>query len=157
MDPGFLPRPSQGRARTVSPSHREPLSYHSEHASPVASPSGRPSAYQVEVFRVEQVQRAPEGVRPEPRMSVSMTMTEYQGLMNALHGEVSTARGLGREEGMRAMDVLVRQLSELVERMYQEGQGLNRQCESMNATLQHERQRAEQWVKQTKKELQEEA
>ena len=55
------------------------------------------------------------------------------------------------------MDVLVRQLSELVERMYQEGQGLNRQCESMNATLQHERQRAEQWVKQTKKELQEEA
>ena len=55
------------------------------------------------------------------------------------------------------MDVLVRQLSELVERMYQEGQGLHRQCESLNATLQSERQRAVHWVQQTKKELQEEA
>jgi hypothetical protein len=90
-------------------------------------------------------------------MSVSMTMTEYQGLMGALQGELSMARGLGREEGMRAMDILVRQLQELVARMYQEGQGLNSQCESMNATLQHERQRAEQWVEETKKELQEEA
>jgi hypothetical protein len=133
------------------------LSFHPDHASPSASPSGSPSAYQLEVFRVDQVQRAPEGVRSEPRMSVSMTMTEYQGLMGALQGELSMARGLGREEGMRAMDILVRQLQELVARMYQEGQGLNSQCESMNATLQHERQRAEQWVKETKKELQEEA
>ena len=106
MDPASLLTPSQARARTVSPSHQEPLSYHPDQASPVASPSSSPSAYQVEVFRAAQVQRVPEGVRPEPRVSVSMTMLEYQGSMNALHGEVSTARGLGREEGMRAMDVL---------------------------------------------------
>ena len=55
------------------------------------------------------------------------------------------------------MDVLVRQLSELVERMYQEGEGLYRQCEGLKATLQRERQRAEHWVQQTNEELQEEA
>ena len=57
-------------------------------------------------------------------MSITMTMMDYQQLMATLYREFSAARGLGREEGVRAMDDVVHQLTELIDRMYTEGQGL---------------------------------
>ena len=90
-------------------------------------------------------------------MSITMTMADYQRLMGTLHNEFTAARGLGREEGIRAMDGVARQLSDLVERMFQEGRGLHQQCETLEATLRDERQKAGLWVEQTRSDLQDQA
>ena len=46
-------------------------------------------------------------------MSISMSMQAYEGLMLTLAKELTEARGLGREEGVRAMEVVVHQLTDL--------------------------------------------
>jgi hypothetical protein len=50
-------------------------------------------------------------------MSISMTLKDYQELMTTLHDEFAAAGGFGREEGMKAMNGVARQLSDLVEQM----------------------------------------
>ena len=57
-------------------------------------------------------------------MSINMSMQDYQRFMHSLSSELHQARGLGREEGVRAMEVVVQQLTDLIERMDHEGQGI---------------------------------
>ena len=50
-----------------------------------------------------------------------MSMHDNHQLMDTLFLELSLVRGLGREGGIRAMDLAVEQLTELVEKMFHEG------------------------------------
>ena len=74
--------------------------------------------------------------------------------MHSLAAELTEARGLGRDEGVRAMEVVVQQLTDLIERMYQEGQGLQQRCHFLESTLITERDKATTWMEQTQRELQ---
>ena len=86
-----------------------------------------------------------------------MTMSEYQHLMTAFDAQVASARGVGREEGVSIMEVLIVQLTDLMARMYREGQLLNEEYQSVSATLNRERQIGTQRMEVTKRDLQAEA
>ena len=84
---------------------------------------------------------------------MSMTLQEYQRLMQALATELSAARSLGRDEGTSAMEVVVHRLSDHMGRMYQEGQGLHNRCVQMESTMQAEIDKAAAWYDQQLKEV----
>ena len=84
---------------------------------------------------------------------MSMTLQEYQRLMQALSTELSAARSLGRDEGTSAMEVVVHRLSDHMGRMYQEGQGLHNRCIQMEATMKAEIDKAAAWYEQQLKEV----
>ena len=77
-------------------------------------------------------------------------MHDYQRIMQTLASELTAARGLGRVEGVRAMDEVVHQLTELIDRMHTEGQGLQ-------SSLFTEREQAKAWMERTQKELQQQS
>ena len=81
-------------------------------------------------------------------------MQDYQLIMHSLSSELHQARGLGREEGVRAMEIVAQQLTELMERMYQEGQGIQQRCLFLESTLITERDKATTSMEQTQKHLQ---
>ena len=137
---------SATRARTVSPSTRmtepslstrtavaeprtltrvpEPLSYFPEHASPSLGSVAVP-VRQVEIFRPVLLPQLE--TPPEPRLQVSMTISEYERLVHSLQARFQQAQALGQEQGVQAMNEVVNQLVSLVERMYQEGRTLRQQ------------------------------
>ena len=161
-----LPHRSVTRARTVSPLTRvpeprtstrvpEPLSYLPEHASPSSGSVVIPIVRQVEIFRPVTLPRVENP--PEPRLHVSMTLTEYEGMVASLQVRFQQAQALGQEQGVQAMNDVVTQLILLVEQMYQEGRTLQQQYDQLEATLASERQVVTQWLARTKQELQKEA
>ena len=90
-------------------------------------------------------------------MVVKMTMSEYHLLMNEFEAHIVKARGVGREEGVSLMEVLIVQLTSLTSRLYQEGQALHAEHQALGNTLIWERQVTNQKIVTTKKELQAEA
>ena len=76
---------------------------------------------------------------------MSMTVQDYQRLTQALATELTLARTLGREEGVRAMEVAVQRLTEYMERMYEEGRALHDRCEQLEASVQDEATKAKEW------------
>ena len=86
-----------------------------------------------------------------------MTMTEYHLLMKEFDAHIAAARGVGREEGVSIMEVLIVQLTALTARMYQEGQALNEEYHLLSSTLNRERQIGTQKVETIKREFQAEA
>ena len=161
MDPGSLPSRSQGKRSNSPASRGEPLSYHPDHSSPAASPveftPSSPVGYNLALYQGGQAQRPEQVELREPRMVVSMTMSEYQHLMTAFDAQVASARGVGREEGVSIMEVLIVQLTDLLARMYREGQLLNEEYQSVSATLNRERQIGTQKIEATKRDLHAEA
>ena len=84
---------------------------------------------------------------------MSMTLQEYQRLMQALATELSAARSLGRDEGTSAMEVVAHRLSDHMGRMYQEGQGLQHRCMQMESTMKAEIDKAAAWYDQQLREV----
>ena len=157
IEPSSLPLPAVSRARTVSPTTRvpEPLSYFPEHASPSSRLVAAPLVGSVEIFRPVLLPRSEDP--PERRLNISMTVTEYEGLVSSLQDRFQQARTLGQEQGVQAMNEVVNQLVNLVERMYREGRELQQQYDRLEATLVNERSLVVQWLERTKLELQKEA
>ena len=157
IEPSSLPLPAVSRARTVSPTTRvpEPLSYFPEHASPSSRLVAAPLVGSVEIFRPVLLPRSEDP--PERRLNISMTITEYEGLVSSLQDRFQQARTLGQEQGVQAMNEVVNQLVNLVERMYREGRELQQQYDRLEATLVDERRLVVQWLERTKLELQKEA
>ena len=81
----------------------------------VAIPVGRP----MEMFRPVQLPRVEEP--PEPRLNISMTVSEYQLVVTTFQTRLDEARALGQGQGAQAMSDIVIQMSQLVERLYREG------------------------------------
>ena len=149
-DQGSLPSPSLVRPRTESaPPYQEPLSHYPEDGASQRSPNSvLPYSISLEVSRPP---------RREARMSIDMSMQDYQHIMHTLASELQAARGLGREEGVRAMDVVVQQLTDLIDRMYKDGQGLQQRRNAQEAALLTEREQAKAWMEQTQKDLQQQS
>ena len=84
---------------------------------------------------------------------MSMTIQDYQRLMQALASELTLARTMGREERVRAMEVAVQRLTEYMERMYEEGRALHDRCEQLEASVQVEATKAKEWYTQQLSEL----
>ena len=164
MEPSSLPLPSPARARTSSPRVRpqEPLSFLAEHVSAasrvVANPvfmtheivrqEGRP----VEFFRPVQLPRAEEP--PEPRLNVSMTLSEYERMINTFQASLDEARALGQGQGAQAMNEIVVQMSQLIDRLFQEGRQLQQRHDQLEVLLNAERRAARDWLETTKNDLQ---
>jgi len=151
MEPSSLAQPSPARARTSSPRVRtqEPLSYLAENASPaavVANPMGtiqeraRSRGQPVEIFRSVPLPRAEEP--SEPRVNVSMTMSGYERMVKAFQASLDSARALGQGQGAQAMNEIVVQMSQLIERLYQEGRQLQQRHDQLEALLNAERRTA---------------
>ena len=114
LDIGSVQSPSLVKPRRMAsaPRYMEPLSHLPEHASPSeAQPLGPLSTLPVEVLNLQRE------AAPESRVSMSMTLQEYQRLMQALSTELSAARSLGRDEGTSAMEVVAHRLSDHMGRM----------------------------------------
>ena len=175
IEPSSSSRGSATRARTASPSARmpepsistrtvveprtstrvpEPLSYLPEHASPSLGSVTVP-VNQVEIFRPVILPQLE--TQPEPRLHVSMTISEYEGLVQSIQGRFQQAQVLGQEQGVQAMREVVNQLVLLAETMYQEGRTLRQQYEQLEAMLLGERQLYSQWLDKTRQELKREA
>ena len=150
LDDGSVQSPSLVRPRRMAsaPRYMEPLSHLPEHASPSEAQSVGPlSTLPVEVLNLQRE------AAPDSRVSMSMTVQQYQRLMQALATELSAARSLGRDEGTSAMEVVVHRLSDHMGRMYQEGQGLRNRCKQMEATMKAELDKAAAWYEQQLKEV----
>ena len=70
-------------------------------------------------------------------MVVKMTISEYHLLMKEFDAHTAAARGVGREEGVGLMEVLIVQLTALTSRLYQEGQALNEEYQPLYNTFNH--------------------
>ena len=85
---------------------------------------------------------------PESRVSMSMTLQEYQRLMQLPAAELAAARSLGRDEGATAMEGVVQRLTEHMGKMYQEGQGLQNQCAQLKTDFLAEMDKTAGWYKE---------
>ena len=109
MEPSSLPHPPSVRARTSCPRVRnqEPLSFLAEHVSPtsrvvvnpglmtqeVVRQKGRPA----ELFRSVHLPRVENP--PEPRLNISMTMSDYEHIVRTFQARLEDARSLGQGQG----------------------------------------------------------
>jgi hypothetical protein len=94
-----------------------------------------PAGFNLEIYhggRPRQVEHVELG---EQRLVVKMTMSEYHLLMKEFDAHIVKARGVGREEGVSLMEVLIVQLTSLTSRLYQEGQALNKDHQELYNTL----------------------
>ena len=114
-----------------------------------------PAVQPLEIFRPVQLPHAEEP--PEPRLTIRMTVTEYQRLVTSLQDRVEQARAMGQGQGAQAMNEIVIQMSQLVERLYQEGRELQQRHDRLEALLRDERSLAAAWLERTKSDLQKQA
>ena len=99
-----------------------------------------PAGFNLEIYRGGQPRQVEHVELGEQRMVVKMTMSEYHLLMKEFDAHIVKARGVGREEGVSLMEVLIVQLTSLTSRLYQEGQALNTDYQALYNTLTWERQ-----------------
>jgi hypothetical protein len=113
-----------------------------------------PDGYNLEIYHGGQRRQVERLELGEQRMVVKMTISEYHLLMKEFEAHIVKARGVGREEGVSLMEVLIVQLTSLTSRLYQEGQALNEEYQSLYNTFNRERQITTQKIETIRREFQ---
>jgi hypothetical protein len=71
-----------------------------------------------------------------------MTLSEYELMVNTFQASLDQARALGQGQGAQAMNEIVVQMGQLIERLYQEGRQLQQRHDQLEALLNAERRTA---------------
>ena len=103
----------------------EPLSYLPEQVSPASRVVMNPVHMTQEVARQEgrqeffrAVQLPRVEIPPEPRLNISMTLTDYEQMTRTFQARLDDATRVGQEQGAQAMNDIIVNMSQFIERLY---------------------------------------